>query len=179
MHSDYVHPAIRELRDQQVRFAPRSKKIEQVDSAERLLGELDPNRTYAYQYLCFGITNYRPERYPGLMISGREASHDLRLFVEDLSDAANVPAESAGEPVLTVDELSRQFNVSSRTISRWRRQGLVARRFIFAGRKRVGFLQSSVDRFVEAHRDRRQPPSRCEGPGWRRFRAIIRTAVAG
>ena len=42
MHSDYLNPVLRQLRDQQVRFAPREKKIEQVTQAERLLGELDP-----------------------------------------------------------------------------------------------------------------------------------------
>ena len=154
MHSDYVNPAIRQLRDQQVRFAPREKKIEQVDLAEKLLGELEPSRTYTYQYLCFRITKYRPDSYPDLKLEGREASHDLRLFVEDLSDSANVPAEAAGERVLTVDELSRQFQVSTKTISRWRRQGLVSRRFVFDGRKRVGFLESSVERFVERNRER-------------------------
>ena len=154
MHSDYVNPAIRQLRDQQVRFAPREKKLEQVDLAEKLLGELEPGRTYSYQYLCFRITKYRPESYPDLKLKGREARHDLRLFVEDLSDAANVPADAAGERVLTVDELSRQFRVSTKTISRWRHQGLVSRRFVFDGRKRVGFLQSSVDRFVERNQER-------------------------
>jgi len=42
MHADYVNPVIRELRDQQVRFAPREKKLEQVNRAEKLLAELDP-----------------------------------------------------------------------------------------------------------------------------------------
>jgi RNA polymerase primary sigma factor/RNA polymerase sigma factor len=154
MHSDYVNSAIRELRDQQVRFAPRNKKLEQVNLAEQLLGELDPGRTYSYEYLCFRITKYRPEAHPGVRMDGREASHDLRLFVEDLSDAADVPADSAGEPVLTVDELSQHFRVSTKTISRWRRQGLVSRRFLFDGRKRVGFLQSSIDRFVEQNQER-------------------------
>ena len=37
--------------------------------------------------------------------------------VEDLSDAAAVPADEAGEPVLTLEELSRQLNVSTKTIS--------------------------------------------------------------
>jgi len=149
MHSDYANPVIRQLRDQQVRFAPRDKKLEQVDLAEKLLGELEPSRTYTYEYLCYRITKYRPESYPDLKLEGQEASHDLRLFVEDLSDAANVSADAAGERVLTVDELSRQFQVSTKTISRWRHRGLVSRRFVFDGRKRVGFLQSSVDRFVE------------------------------
>jgi RNA polymerase primary sigma factor len=154
MHTDYVNPAIRQLRDQQVRFAPREKKIEQVNRAEKLLGELEPGRTYPYEYICYRITNYRPESYPDLRLSGKEASHDLQLFVEDLSDAANVAVETAGERVLTVEELSKQFNVSTKTISRWRRQGLVSRRFVFDGRKRVGFLQSSVERFVRQNGER-------------------------
>ena len=87
-------------------------------------------------------------------MTGEEALHDLRLFVEDVTDAANVPAQAAGERVLTVEELSRLFKVSTKTISRWRQDGLVSRRFVFDGRKRVGFLQSSVDRFVAEHEDR-------------------------
>src|SRR5207249_1846739 len=80
---------------------------------------------------------------------------DLRLFVEDVSDSANVPVEDAGEPVHTVEELSKMFNVSTKTISRWREQGLVSRRFLFDGkRKRVGFLHSSVDRFVQHNTER-------------------------
>ncbi len=156
MHSDYLNPAMRQLRDQQVRFAPREKKIEQANRAEKLLGELESERTYTYEYLCFRVTDYRPQAYPHLKLSGGEAQHDLRLFVEDVSDSANVPAEGAGEKVMTVDELSRLFQVSTKTISRWRRQGLVSRRFVFGGRKRVGFLASSVDRFVVHNKERIQ-----------------------
>lgn len=160
MHATYVNPAIRELRDQLVRFAPREKKIEQAELAEKLLGEIDPTRTYSYEYLCFRITNYRPQSYPDLRLSGEEACHDLRLFVEDVSDAANIPSAAAGEPVLTVEELSRHFNVSTKTIARWRQQGLVSRRFLFGRRKRVGFLQSSVERFVHGNEDRVRRGSR-------------------
>ena len=42
----YRNPALRELRDQLVRFAPRDRKIQQADAAERLLAELDPQRSY-------------------------------------------------------------------------------------------------------------------------------------
>jgi RNA polymerase primary sigma factor len=154
MHTDYLNPAIRQLRDQQVRFAPREKKLEQVTQTERLLGELDPVRTYPYEYICYRITNYRPESYPDLRMTGQEALHDLRLFVEDVSESADVPADRAGEQVMTVEELAKRFNVSTKTISRWRRQGLVSRRFVVDGRRRVGFLASSVDRFVERNQER-------------------------
>ncbi|NQU20495.1 MAG: sigma-70 family RNA polymerase sigma factor [Candidatus Nealsonbacteria bacterium] len=148
MHTKYMNPAIRQLRDQQVRFAPRYKKIQYVDQAEKLLSELDPERTYTYEYVYLRITNFPPTIYPDLKLTGQEASHDLRLFVEDVSDAANIPVDSAGERVLTVEELAEQLGVSTKTISRWRQQGLISRRFVLDGRKRVGFLQSSVDRFV-------------------------------
>lgn len=154
MHSSYQNLVLKQLRDQQVRFAPREKKLEQVNRAERLLSEIDPEKTYSYEYLCFRITDYRPDLSPRDTMSGNEARHDLRLFVEDVSDAANIRVEDVGEPVHTVDELSRLFKVSTKTISRWREQGLVSRRFIFGRRKRVGFLRSSVERFVSSNRAR-------------------------
>jgi RNA polymerase sigma factor (sigma-70 family) len=154
MNTGYQNATLRQLRDQQVRYAPREKKIDQIRRAERLLTEIDPARDYTYEYLCFRITDFRPEATPNVTMSGEDVRHDLRLFVEDVSDAANVRAEDAGEPVHTVDELSEMFNVSTKTISRWRDQGLVSRRFVFDGRKRVGFLHSSVERFVAGNQER-------------------------
>lgn len=155
MHSQYYSDIIRQLCDQQVRFAPRKKQLEQVERAELLLGEIDPSKTYSYEYLCFRITDYRPEQSRQIHLSGEEARHDVRLFVEDVSDAADIRVADLPEPVHTVEDLSRLFRVSSKTISRWREQGLVSRRLIFAGgRKRLGFLQSSVDRFVARNQRR-------------------------
>lgn len=160
MHSRYRSPILQQLRDQQVRFAPREKKIEQVNKAEQLLLEIDAKRTYTYEYLCFRITDYRPDSSPKFTISGDDTKHDLRLFIEDVSDASDVNVNEVGEPVRTVDDLAKMFNVSTKTISRWRQHGLVSRRFVFDGRKRVGFLQSSIDRFVSQNRDRVQRGAR-------------------
>jgi RNA polymerase primary sigma factor/RNA polymerase sigma factor len=154
MQRDYQSHVIRDLCDQQIRFAPRVKKLQQVEAAERLISELDPQKDYPYEYVCFRITGYRPEEGAHLKINGDELLHDLRLFVEDLSDAADMSAENIGEQVLTVEELAKQFNVSTKTISRWRELGLVSRRLVFDGRKRVGFLRSSVDRFVRKNQER-------------------------
>ena len=153
MHTAYRSQVLEQLRNQQVRYAPRDKKLEQAGNAERLLAEIDPGRTYTYEYICYRVTQYRPQASPQHTVEGDDAHHDLRLFVEDVSDAANVRVEDANEPVRTVDELSRSFNVSTKTIARWRQQGLVSRRFVFDGRKRIGFLESSVQRFVDRNRD--------------------------
>jgi len=154
MQRDYQSPTILELCDQQIRFAPRVKKLQQVEAAERLISEIDPDRSYPYDYICFRITGYRPEGTGQTAIQGGDLLHDLRLLVEDLSDSADMSAENIGEQVLTVEELAKQFNVSTKTISRWRELGLVSRRLVFDGRKRVGFLRSSVDRFVKKNHER-------------------------
>ena len=149
--SRYRNPAMKQLRDQQIKFAPREARLKQIDRAERLLNELQPNTSLGYPELCEKITSYRGEMYPDLVLTGDEAVHDLRCFVEDLSDSADIPADNAGEEVWTVDDVSRRYNVSTKTVSRWRDRGLVSRRFRFGGRKRVGFLKSSVERFVSKH----------------------------
>jgi RNA polymerase sigma factor (sigma-70 family) len=155
MNSTYHNPLIKQLRDQQVKVASRDKKLDHVNRAEALLTEVDVDRSYPYDYLCYRITEYRPDTAAGVSLSGKEIAHDLRLFVEDVSDSADLRAEDAGEPVHTVEELSKMFNVSTKTISRWREQGLVSRRFVFDGkRKRVGFLRSSVERFVSRNQER-------------------------
>jgi RNA polymerase primary sigma factor len=154
MQRDYNSPVLQQLGEQQLRFTPTDQKLQQVDAAERLISEIDPAKTYPYEYVCFRITGYRPGSFPRTQIGGADLLHDLHLFVEDLSDATEQKVENIGEQVLTVEELAKQFNVSTKTISRWRELGLVSRRFVFDGRKRVGFLRSSVDRFVKNNQER-------------------------
>ena len=155
MHSQYKCEAIRELRDQQVRFAPREKKLEQLDRAEALLRDIDAAKTYNYEYVCYRITTFRPEKSSITAIPGADLRSDIHSFIEDLSESADVRADEIPQPVHTVDELSKMFNVSTKTISRWRQQGLVSRKFIFdGGRKRVGFLHSSVDSFAKRNKDK-------------------------
>src|SRR2546421_4570901 len=153
LHQEYRNPAFRQFRDELTK-APREQRMAQVDRAERLMSELDPGKSYAYDYLLSRIADARLDEKPKLKLSGDTARHDLRLFVEDVSDVSNLDAAKVGQPVWTVEELSNRFKVSTKTIARWRDLGLVSRRFLFNGRKRVGFLQSSVDEFVQRNRER-------------------------
>src|SRR5690606_39682029 len=102
--SRYRNPAMRQLKDQQVRYAPREVRLAQIDQAEKLRNEIDVGQEYRYQEICRRITSYRPEMYPDLVLSGEDAVHDLRLCVEDLSDSGDIDAESLEEQVLTVDD---------------------------------------------------------------------------
>ena len=80
----------------------------------------------------------------------RKNCHEHRL----LEPSGRIAASPAGERLLTVDELARHLRVSTKTVRRWRRYGLVSRRFVLAGRRRVGFLQSSVDHFLAHNAER-------------------------
>ena len=117
--STYLHPALKQFADQQVRYAPHDLKRQQLDRAETLLAEVGTNREYPYQYVCFRITDYRPETYPDLVLTGQDLQHDLRLFIEELAASAPPsPVAEAGQPVLTVEELSRRYNISTKTVNR-------------------------------------------------------------
>ncbi len=149
--SQYKNPAMKQLADQQVRYAPRDVRLNQIEQAEKIVSTIDPQKTYRYPDLCEQITSFRPEMYPDMVLSGEEAIHDLRCFVEDVSGSANITIDSVSEPVLTVQEVSARYNVSTKTVDRWRNRGLCSRRFMFGKRKRIGFLESSVERFVSKH----------------------------
>jgi len=70
------------------------------------------------------------------------------MITNYFSSAVRLPTVEEGDRVLTIDELAQQFRVSRKTVSRWRRRGLVGRRLMCDGHLKVGFLQSCVDRFV-------------------------------
>jgi RNA polymerase primary sigma factor len=147
----YHNPAMKELSAQQLRYAPHNVRLQQIERAERLIAELETGGNYDYQTICERLTTFRPERYPDLQLTGEDAAHDLRCFIEDLSETLEISADSVDEPVLTLEEVSRRYNVSTKTVSRWRKRGLNSRRFLIGNRKRIGFLQSAVDRFVSEH----------------------------
>jgi RNA polymerase sigma factor (sigma-70 family) len=95
-----------------------------------------------------------------------ESDSFVRLFMdEQASEAAAglndvAVGEPVNEPVLSIEELAKRFNVSTKTISRWREHGLVAQRYTVAGRKRVGFLASAVERFMRSNPHRIERGSR-------------------
>ena len=92
--------ALEELANQQMRFAPPQRKLEQLKRAEKLMTEIDAIRDYPYQFLCFRITDYRPEGHADLVIPGYEARHDLGLIISRLANSIPAqPIESLPEPV--------------------------------------------------------------------------------
>lgn len=138
----------------QLTYAPPRTRIAQVAAAEELLHSIDPAKAYPFDYVVFRITGYRSKKGADGLLTGVALQHDLGLLIEQLSDTLDLKTAALTEPVLTIDDVSERFNVTSKTIQRWRRRGLPARRFLFPdGKRRVGFLVASVERFFATHRE--------------------------
>jgi RNA polymerase sigma factor (sigma-70 family) len=153
--TNFKHPALKQLTDQQVRFVPPARRMEQLARAERLLAEVAPEKQYPYQFVCYRITEYRPDAYPDLLIDGDDLQHDLGVLIRDLADSLPaVPVEEVAEPVMTLEEMSKKLNVTPKTINRWRSRGLIGVPVLCNGRRQVGFLPSLVDPFLSTNKAR-------------------------
>jgi len=151
----YKNQALKELADQQVRFTPPPRRLEQLKRAEQLLSEIDPTKDYPYQFVCFRVTDFRSEAHAGLLLPGDTVIHDLGLWISELARSLPaIPIEEVDEPVLMLDEISKKLNVTTKTINRWRKRGLIGIPVVCNGRRHVGFIQSLVDPFLAANKDR-------------------------
>jgi RNA polymerase sigma factor (sigma-70 family) len=142
------------LTDQQVRFAPAARRREQVARAARLLGEVDAGKVYPYQFVCYRITDFRSTSHVDLRLTGADLKHDLAEFIKRVERSIPpLPIEQAVEPILTLDEVSRQFNVSTKTVGRWRLRGLVGHRVIVNGRRQLGYPRSLLEEFFQRNQE--------------------------
>ena len=138
----------------QMAFTPSDARAAQVAAAEELLHAIDPAKAYPFDFVIHRVTGYRPKEAGEDLLTGLALQHDLGLLIEQVSDTLDLRTADLAEPVLTIEDVTEKFNVTSKTIQRWRRKGLPARRFVFPdGKRRVGFLLHSVERFFAAHRD--------------------------
>jgi RNA polymerase primary sigma factor len=137
----------------QLRFAPQQQRLKQLDAAEKLLAIIDTDMEYPFDFVCFRITGFHPRDLPEQQtIKGDRLKEDLHVFISKLSGWLAQPVAEQNEKVYTIEELAATFGVSTKTIHRWRRRGLSARKFIFEdGKQCLGFTQSALDRFIEAH----------------------------
>ena len=139
----------------QMTFTPLEVRAQQVEAAEGLLHDLEPSRAYPLEFIVFRISGFTPQsKETGALLTGMALQHDLGLLVEHVSETLNLQAEAQEQPVLQIDDVCEKFNVTSKTVQRWRRKGLAARKFVFAdGKRRVGFQLASVERFFRKNQD--------------------------
>ncbi len=135
----------------QLRYTPQKKRRKQLDAAEKLFGIIDKDKEYPFEFVCFRITGFHlKSTTEGELIKGDELLEDLRIFISKLSGRLAQPVSEKKEKIFTIEELAKNQGVSTKTVYRWRKRGLIAEKFIFNdSRRRFGFLQSSVEQFLK------------------------------
>ena len=123
-----------------------------IDAAEALLQIIKADREYPYDFVVYRITGYRGERRGPAAepIPGRKLIEDVQKLILDVCDSFTLRSTDYAEGVYDLDAMARRFNVSTKTVQRWRRRGLLARRLVMPdGKRRIAFLESSVRHFTE------------------------------
>jgi RNA polymerase primary sigma factor len=137
----------------QLRFTPEDKRRRELEAAEKLFSLIDPNKQYPFDFVCFHITGFHSK--DGIdreLIQGADLLEDLEQFVSRLSRKLPTPAAAQKEKVYTVADLAERFKVSAKTIQRWRKKGLLVRKFVLPdGSHRLGFLASVVASFAQSN----------------------------
>lgn len=147
----YSTPAFRRLAEESIANHSRIDRLRQIERAEQLATSLELTGRYDTGELSRHLAQNDSISDDGIL-TGQGAYNDLRRFIDDVSAKTAINAENLPEQVWTVQALAERFNVSTKTIERWRAKGLMSRRYRIGNRTRVGILESSVRRFVRDFR---------------------------
>ncbi len=123
---------------------PRARLLEQIDRAESIAADLDPEASYPLDWLVFRLTGYRREGTTDELVTGEALLGDLSALVEHLCKAANLTDADLPEGSVNADDLAARWGVSRKTVDRLRRQGLIARRVEAGRRTRLAFSPAAV-----------------------------------
>ncbi len=142
----------------QLEYAPAETRRRQMDAAERLVADIDPQQNYPEEFITYRVTGYRPETSaePAVLV-GRALIQDLANLVLRLSHALPLKSDGRAKPAVMIEEAARRLNVSTKTLQRYRKQGLVCHAMTFDdGVQRVACYEDALERFVNAHQQRLQ-----------------------
>jgi len=134
----------------QLEYAPPETRQRQMDAAETLVGDLDPAQNYPLDFITFRITGYRPDtRDEPVTLVGQALRPDLVTLVQVLSDGLDLAADHEGRAAITLEQVADKLKVSTKSVQRYRKLGLVSHHVRFAdGTRKLAFFSDAVDRFA-------------------------------
>ncbi len=134
----------------QLKFTPPDKRRAQLEAAESLFDIIEPQKEYPFEFIHYRIVGFHSKNEPDQpIVIGDEILQDLSIFISTLSSGLAEPVNPEKEEIYTIQELAERFDVSIRTIQRWRKRGLIARKFLFPdGRKRLACRPDAIEKFA-------------------------------
>lgn len=142
-----VVPALEDLA-RQLRFAPREALLRDIERAEALAVIVQVDSIYDEAWIVGQVTGYQPRLESPAAIVGGALLSDLSAFVERLSVSARLAADDLPAGWLEPDALAERWKLSRKTLDRYRKRGLVARRIVGEDAKvRLAFVPSVIAAF--------------------------------
>jgi RNA polymerase primary sigma factor len=134
----------------QLRYTPLLKRRKQLEAAESLFGIIEKDKEYPFEFVCYRITGFHLKASDySEVIKGEQLLEDLRIFIASLSGRIAPPISEQQQRIYSAAELAQQFGVSTKTLHRWQKYGLIAEKYIFQdGLRRLGYRQSMIDDFI-------------------------------
>ena len=165
----------------QIARAPESIRFLQIQSTELLLKEIEEDSLYPFDYIVYRITGHREENVEQPMLLGSALLGDLVALIAIVSRTLDLSADG----MLTIEQAAKKLNISTRTISRLRHEGLIFHWVLEPhGRRRLGCSSFTLEEFASRNKERILKASRfsrltadekqevitlamqCEGKGW-------------
>ncbi|MFQ5410857.1 MAG: sigma factor, partial [Phycisphaerae bacterium] len=134
-------------------LSPSRARLRLIEGILRAIKLIEPDRDYPYSFVSYQITGYRPRRPDeDVSFGGRRLVEDLVHLADTLTAAHPLPA--VNERLYDIESLAERFRVSTKTISRWRKRGLVGCWYATGGLEpRFAFSRRSIQQFVHHHLD--------------------------
>ncbi len=147
----------REMADlaHQLTLSPRRLRLDQIHGIDTLLGMIDSQKAYPFDWVCYHITKFRKRgAEAGPSIPGLALLRDLATMAESLTRKANLKVSEVPEPWVSHVDLAGELRVSTKTVRRWRDRGLMGSRVVCEdGVNRLAFLRRTIDRFIAQHHE--------------------------
>jgi len=147
-------PLLAELAEQ-LRYAPKAAVVKDIQRTIDTISLLEPSTDYPADWIAFRITGYRSDQTFD-SLTGAALTPQLARLVELLSAQSRLNADDLKPlgPGFDQPTLLKRWNISRKSLERYRTKGLVAVRVMSSrGRSTLFFPQATTVSFEFAHAD--------------------------
>ena len=147
--ASYTLPTMEALPSRLVSLS-RERVEQQMRAAEAIIPSIDPAAMYALGTTLERIVGTSLSS-DGVSVRGAALRADLVTLVLDLSERLALDGSERHGGAATPEELAREIGVASKTLQRWRRNGLCAHWILESGKPRVAIYRAALESFRVSH----------------------------
>ncbi|QDU33675.1 Helix-turn-helix domain of resolvase [Poriferisphaera corsica] len=145
-----------ETLNRQLLYAPAKQRKLQYQRAEKLHDQIVDEQYYPLDFVVYRLTDSRVGHDDEVLLIGEAIKPDLRLMIDAITRSLELDGNEDTKPVVLISDLADRFNVSTKTVMRWRKEGLRWRQVrLTKGKKRqIVFTEKAIENFQKQNKNR-------------------------